>query len=302
MELRLLFCACAVVGSMTSLAWATPDELVAQQAFEDGRALFRDGKVAEACDRFAVSQRLQPKLGTLLNLAICHQKQGKLTTAWSEFFAARANAASDKRPDRVEFAEARMAEIAPQLAHVRVHIDPTNKAAGTVVMLDDSRVDDNAYDTNIPVDRGPHKVSVSAPGREPWSSELDMAGAGDSKVVDVPTLTSLPPPPSNPPPRVLAHPRRTAGWVTASVGVGGIGAGSVFGVLAILARNDAESLCAQNRCAEGRSKNNTGRSFAWVSDVALGVGVVALVTGIVLVLTDKNADVRVGFDRLVFRF
>src|SRR5215471_19286696 len=72
---------------------------IAEALFRHGRELLDAGKVSEACEKFAASQRADPALGTLLNLAACHEREGRTATAWSEFTDAYAQAtgAHDKR-------------------------------------------------------------------------------------------------------------------------------------------------------------------------------------------------------------
>src|SRR5262245_40239679 len=46
----------------------------AEAAFDKGRALLQQGRVAEACLELEESQRLDPGLGTQLNLADCYER------------------------------------------------------------------------------------------------------------------------------------------------------------------------------------------------------------------------------------
>jgi hypothetical protein len=59
-----------------------------------------EGRVSDACPKFEESHRLDPSGGTILNLALCHEKEGKLARSWSEFNEASAFARRDYRADR----------------------------------------------------------------------------------------------------------------------------------------------------------------------------------------------------------
>jgi len=54
---------------------ANADMASAEALFNEGRTLLDAGKIAEACEKFAESQRLDPSPGTLLNLARCHRAE-----------------------------------------------------------------------------------------------------------------------------------------------------------------------------------------------------------------------------------
>ena len=60
------------------------DRVAAEALFDEGRNLVAAGKIAEACPKFADSQRLDPSPSTLLNLASCWEKLGR-TARRSEF-------------------------------------------------------------------------------------------------------------------------------------------------------------------------------------------------------------------------
>ena len=61
----------------------TVDKPAAEAAFLRGKELMKEGYLAEACDAFARSQRLDPQLGTQYNLALCYEQLGRTASAWA---------------------------------------------------------------------------------------------------------------------------------------------------------------------------------------------------------------------------
>src|SRR4051794_33573309 len=102
----------------------TADSQIAQSLFDDGRVLMDAGRFAEACPKFAESQRLEPAAGTLLNLALCHEHEGKTATAWTEFRDALSLAMAAQRKDRQELAELHIATLGPKLTRLSVAVPP----------------------------------------------------------------------------------------------------------------------------------------------------------------------------------
>src|SRR5437868_13705153 len=117
-----------VALSALSIPWsalaqpAGPEAALAEVLYQKGRELMAQGKAAEACPKFAESYRLDATTGTLLNLASCHETEGKLATAWLEFSRSVALARRDRRSDRVRFAQDRLAAIEPKLSYLTVMV------------------------------------------------------------------------------------------------------------------------------------------------------------------------------------
>src|SRR5687767_2391284 len=80
----------------------------AARLFSEGRALVLEGRFAEACPRFEQSQRLEPRLGTQLNAAFCHERQGELATAWLGYQQALGLARRAGDGERERFAQGKL--------------------------------------------------------------------------------------------------------------------------------------------------------------------------------------------------
>src|SRR4029078_12457123 len=79
---------------------AEGDAAAAQALFDQARQLVSEVKCSEACPKFEESQRLDPGSGTLLNLADCYERQGKLATAWTKFLEAASAGETAGKTDR----------------------------------------------------------------------------------------------------------------------------------------------------------------------------------------------------------
>src|SRR5262245_61366650 len=166
----------AVATALSLLAGAgraqaqSTDRALAEQLFREGQSLVEAKRFAEACPKFAESQRLDPGTGTLLNLAACHQSQGKLASAWTEYSTVITLATRDNRPDRVSFAEERLKEIEPKLSRLTLELSPAADTPGLVIKLDGAVVGRPALGVAVPVDPGTHNVEANATGKQAWQA------------------------------------------------------------------------------------------------------------------------------------
>lgn len=283
-------------------AWADTTT-VAEALFDSGRQLFEEGKYDEACEKFAESQRLDPGTGTLLNLAVCYEKAGRLATAWSTYRLAASSAASAGQDDRAEHARQEATNLESRLARVTIEISPEAKVDGLIILQDGTEQSTAVAGVALPVDAGLHKWEVSAPGYQGWQSQMEISD-GEQKTVKIPALIpegealaseqAAPSPSGGTKQGAEVTPEDTStvsqsmklwGYVLSGVGVAGIGVGSVFGVTALKKNKDSEFECVENRCTrDGVDLRDQALAAGTLSTVFIGVGVAALGAGVTLLV------------------
>src|SRR5688572_1489909 len=122
---RLGLSAVALVASVTALtATARAQSTVdAEKLFRDGKGLMKQRKVAEACDAFEASQRIESNISTLMSLADCREKNGQLASAWGHFLRAESMTRSDPSKSAVNtIARRRAAAIEPRMSYLIVNV------------------------------------------------------------------------------------------------------------------------------------------------------------------------------------
>lgn len=184
----------AVSLAISAAGHASP---AAEKLFQDGKAFMKEGKLAEACDAFRRSSELEPRVGTLLNLANCEEKRGHFAVAWSTFIEARA-LAKRQNDERADEADKRAAALAPKLSYLTIKV--AERPPALVVKRNSADVPAAELDHEVPVDPGSYAVEASAPGHAAFKRSIDIA-LGAHAVVEIPPLTSTgePPPPEQPP-------------------------------------------------------------------------------------------------------
>lgn len=233
----------ALGATSAAKAASEPDRKAAREQLGQAQDLKKQGQLTEALTKFEESQRLDPKLTTLMELADCEEQLGKLVEAESHFAAARDKAAHDELPQSKAKAEARRAAVEKRLAHLTFQL-AADTPADAQVFHDDVLLDTASLGSSLTANPGEHLIVVKAAGHEDAQFSLKLA-EGDSQTVTIVVgpLTAKPaPPPPPPPPKVAPAPvvatadvssssgssRRTLGVVVGAVGVAGIGVGSAL--------------------------------------------------------------------------
>ena len=290
---------CAVVlavASVSTAARADDNEQHAEALFRSGETKFDSGEVAAACADFEVSLRMGPKLGTLLNLALCHETLGRLATAWSEYNHASAWASQNGQRERRDFAMQHVVSLEPRLPRVSFHL-PVDRAFASVEIDGEPVSVPRAFLPQY-LDPGEHTVAVTAPGKKRSSTTFRVVISGSEQIVIVPSLLDLPAPIVVRPKVVALNTHATRRWIGwSAIGVGGAGliVGSVFGGMAIRDRDQATSHCRGTACdVEGAFHYRESQDSARISTVAFALGLGAAAAGAVLVLVSKDTRVAVG--------
>ena len=133
---------------------------LAETLYRQARELSAAGKYDEACPKFAESLRLDPATGTLLNLAACHEAQGKLATAFFEFSDALTESKRNRWQSRIKFAEEHLAALEPKLSRLTLGLAPEVNEPELTVALDGVGIGRAALGVPTPVDPGKHVVEA----------------------------------------------------------------------------------------------------------------------------------------------
>lgn len=268
--------------------------------FELGKKLMDEGRIEEACPRFEASYEAERTLGTLLNLANCYERAGKIATAWARWGEA-VELARKLGDDRVEFASERREGLTPRLPKLVVKVD--DPAVKLTVLRDDTRLEPATFGVALPVDPGQRVVRVKDGERilhqevvtvtESRQVEvvlsLSAIEAANKEVEDTTPPPVVQPPP--PPPEETTSAQLIAGFVVAGVGVSGIIAAGVLGGVALSNKGDADSpdscvgqstlYCTQSGIDSLESAETFANVSQWVgigSLLVTAIGVTLIVT------------------------
>jgi hypothetical protein len=299
MKLRCVVIVLAIAAFAPDVRADESSAAAAQALFKEGRALLQQGSFADACERLARSDRLDPAVGTRLSLGECHEGLGQTASAWAAYNQATALAMQRSDP-RAEVAKKRAATLEPKLAKINIRI--TGAAPELVVKRNGTRVDPAALETTIPVDAGPQSIDASAAGYKPWSTRIEIRD-GESKEIRIPALEMEPPStraagetPTSPPP---ADSRKTLALGLEIGGGVALLAGLVVGGVAISKWSSVEDTCPDGRCATNAARDrltpevSTARTLALTSTIVTALGAAALAAGIVIHVTSPSKGVAV---------
>ena len=304
----VVLCAPPAAAQSSSAVRAQADAL-----FREGQQLLAAGELPAACAKLEESERLDPKIGRLLNVAYCHEKQGRIASAWHEYDQAAAMAIQAHQAEREKFARAHAATLARQLAFLRLELG--TPPDGTQVSIDDRPLAHDQWGIPFAVDPGQHTVTVQAPGYQARTVPAAVTGTGEVRVEVGPLekeVAAAPPAAAAPVPAAAAMPAagapggeagpasaeapaahggsRTLAYVVGGVGIAALGVGVGFGAYALSQKNDADAHCPGRQCdSTGLSLVSSAKTAATVSTIGLAAGVVGIGAGFWLLVRSSSS-------------
>lgn len=317
-----------VLGLTLSSHALAGDKALAETLFNQAVELLAAGETATACDKFAASGNEDPSSGTSLNLARCWEKLGKTASAWAEYEEAARIAEVQHRKDRVQEARAKAKALKPSLSELMLRVQAS--VSGEKITRGATEIPQAAWGAPLPTDPGVVVITVTAPGYQTKTFQITLPAGAARQTVIIPPLereapapppdlvadaapgpapapsavtpSAQPPLPSTAAPATQAEPppataSRALPFLVGGAGILFVGVGATFGLLAKGAYDDAYSLCGNktgNCPDDAMSKRSTAGTFANISNVGFGLGVVGVAVGSYLLLRQPAPPPRAG--------
>ncbi len=263
----------------------------ANQIFQEGNALIRDGLFARAAERYQEALALWDHPGFRYNLAIAQINLDQPILAYESFLHAVRFGVQPLGEDRHAQAQSFLTLLRNQLAEIEVVCDEP----GAVVTVDGKSLftaPGRAQRMALP---GGHQLMADVPGRLPDTKQIVLAPGQRARFRLAPRL-----------PAYLATERRWAAWGPWTVTGAGLATVAAGGVVnwragAAFERHDREAgrLCASPAgCAAADVPAGLGRQLDRAERTQLGArityaaGAAVLATGAVLLYLNRERPVR----------
>ena len=278
-------------------------ESVAESLFREARESVKRGDPEQACPKFEESYRLDPSIGTLLNLGLCEQQRGRIATAWTKL-RQFADVAPDGDP-RLALARQKIAELEQELPKIRILVSQEGRL-GTV-RLDGVELRSASLGIHLPVDPGEHVILTTWRTGESQETRIRL---GASELLDVPISA----PEIAVPVKPAAHPRveqpnpsksrrvapstssvrqvvarqanaeRTVAYAVGAVGAAAVLTSGLFGLLALREKGIVGQHCPDHSCRDqtGLDAVRAGSHDEKLANVAFAAGVLAIGAGVTL--------------------
>jgi hypothetical protein len=251
-------------------------QAAAQEADTDPRVLFQEGQAAynggdydKALEKWQKAYELSGRSALLYNIAQAYSRLGRVT---EEKAALEGFIAADTGPEELKAsAEERLRSLEQRIARTGIHIE--GDVAGAEVFVDGESVGSLPLSGKISIAPGRHRVTATAEGYVDAVSTV-VVPAGETVSVELhfePVEVEV----------VVRHKKKVSTAALALWAGGGavLAGGAVLGGLALGKADGA---------VEGTSAASSARGMALGADIAIGVGAVAVVGGIIAQVVYKK--------------
>jgi len=305
----------AFVCAVASPAWAdgvTPDAATpvqreqAQSRFVRGKEFKAKGNYEDALGEFRASHEIVTSPNARLEIARCLRAIGRTVAAYAELGRTAVEAkellAQDNRYERAYRAAVdERAEIESRLAFVTLTIE--NAMEGTRVFVSGEEILRAAWMEPAPVAAQAAQIIVETPGYPRVTRKVQLA-AGQHSALTIDALSGTQPMTAGPaladgePAHSALRPgsppwMRTGAYVAGGVGVAGLAAFAIFGLMARSNYDDPSRGCAGGPCSNDKTGEiASGKTDETLANVGLAIGIAGASAATALfVLSLKNAPV-----------
>jgi hypothetical protein len=282
------------------------DPAAAEALFLEGKKAVQAGDLPTACTRYADSYRLDPTIGTLLNLADCQERIGNVATAWEKFKESLAKLDPDDK--RRPIVEKKVPELEKRLPRLLLRAARSGPQQLTVVR-DEVELGSSVLGVALPLNPGKHVVVVKAPKHEARRYEVVAEEGKTTELLVQPGPLVAEPEPAKSAPQgssAAAPPAASAsaapppssggstlGWILVGVGGAGLVTGIASYAMMKKARSTVEEHCNTTTYAcdsEGMDAARSGKTWTNVNTVSLIVGVLGVGVGAYFVLSGGSSS------------
>ncbi len=304
-----------LTANARGMAQTNPE--AADARFNEAVKLIDAKDYKRACPLFLESYGLDPVPGTLHALADCLALNGQTASALRRFeeyikaVDALPPASQARHADRMVSAKDQVVKLQKEVPQVILEL-PALAPSDTRVEEDGNVLDISALAQPRLLDPGEHMVRVNIPGKEPWETKFSV-DKGEKKTIKLrlfrETQSAEPVKPDASAPEAPVQTNggmskiRQLGIVVGGIGVTGLIAGGVTGVLAWGKAKDAKVNCSRDagtqtllcNSAESKSAMESAQTMATVSTAAFIAGGVLSAAGATLwILGGGKKDEKQG--------
>ena len=143
------------------------DRLGAEALAEEGAKLMAVGDYERGCKKYEESAVLDESPTRLIVLASCHERRGKVASAWAALGAAAELAEARSEPKRLAQARETQKRLEPNIGRLKIVVSGEAVVEDLVITRDGTPLPYTLWNLPVAVDPGSHVIRVTAPEHLP---------------------------------------------------------------------------------------------------------------------------------------